>query len=291
VDAVLAWLDQDDGRPFFLFVLAIDPHDPYRPPAPYDRMYDADYAGTFDGKLEAPKSAAFAARMTPRDRQYMRALYDGEVSFTDEQFGRLLRELDRRGLARETALVLTSDHGEEFFDHGGWGHGVTLFEEMVHVPLVVRPPGGGPARVAEELVELRDLFALVLSWAGLDADPKLGVRDPAPCLVGRCRTREHAVAVLDLDGYFTETIQDARYKLRWYPRRQSLVLHDLEADPRELGDAARERPDVVADFGRRLDALRRDAERLAPPPPPDAPVTHHMDPQVERALRALGYLH
>jgi arylsulfatase A-like enzyme len=135
-------------EPFFLYAHTRDPHQPYDPPAAW-RRFSAD-----------------AARARPVD------LYDDEIRFNDHYFGELVERLEERGLYRDSMLVLTSDHGEEFGERGGSGHGFTLFEEVVRVPLVVKYPGNAGAGTSVEApVSLLDVLPTVLATAGLPVPP------------------------------------------------------------------------------------------------------------------------
>ncbi|MFO0696624.1 MAG: sulfatase-like hydrolase/transferase [Polyangiales bacterium] len=122
---VLRWLDRaPENAPFFLFAAYMDPHDPY---------FEHPYRGP---------GYARATHQEPRpdEADHLRRLYDGEITYWDEQFGRLVAELKRRGLYDQLTIVVTADHGEEFMDHGGFWHGTTLYDEQVRVPLLVKLP-------------------------------------------------------------------------------------------------------------------------------------------------------
>ena len=147
VDAALRFLDAHRGLPSFLFVHAFDPHFPYQPPPPFDHLFEP---------------------ATPGERDQVIALYDGEIAYGDREFGRFVRELKARGLYDRALVVFTSDHGEEFLDHGDWRHGTSLFDELVRVPLVVRFPGGSHAgRRVDRQVQLLDVLPTVLEAVSL----------------------------------------------------------------------------------------------------------------------------
>jgi arylsulfatase A-like enzyme/uncharacterized membrane protein YbhN (UPF0104 family) len=126
--ALLGWLDgqssSGEKRPFFLFVGYMDPHDPY---------YEHPYNGV-------GYSRAAHVKPDPSEADKLRKLYDGEITFWDEHFGKLVAELKRRNLYQDLTIVITADHGEEFMDHGGFWHGTTLYDEQLHVPLFVKLP-------------------------------------------------------------------------------------------------------------------------------------------------------
>lgn len=135
MDRALAWLGQEDPRPFFLWVHLYDAHAPYEPPSPQ------------------------------RERHPGRP-YDGEIATVDEQIGRLLQELDRRGLSGSTAVAVAGDHGEGLGEHGELTHGLLLYEPTLHVPLIVRAPGLAAGKVMETPVSLVDLGPTLAGLAG-----------------------------------------------------------------------------------------------------------------------------
>jgi arylsulfatase A-like enzyme len=138
--------------PFFGFVAYMDPHDPY---------YTHPYDGT-------GYSRAAHLRPEPREAEHLIQLYDGEITYWDEHFGALIRHLRERGLYDDMTIVVTSDHGEEFADHGGFWHGTTLYDEVLHVPLLIKlPQNRGHGRVQKPWVQSIDLMPSLLGWAGL----------------------------------------------------------------------------------------------------------------------------
>lgn len=124
--------------PFFLFLFFFDPHYDYLPPTPFDEAFtNPDYSGAHDGRgITRLRSTA----MGTSDKEHLMALYDGEIAHTDSQIGVLLQALREHGLFENTVIVATSDHGEEFWDHGRMTHGHTLYEELVRVPLIMHLP-------------------------------------------------------------------------------------------------------------------------------------------------------
>lgn len=151
---VFSWLERAPDAPFFLFVAYMDPHDPY-----FEHPYDGPGYSRAGNQSPRPEEA-------PRLRQ----LYDGEITYWDEHFGRLVEDLKRRGMYDEMTIVVTSDHGEEFMDHGGYWHGTTLYDEQVRVPLFVKLPhnqrGGS---VVRHWVQSIDLMPTLLRLNGAEA--------------------------------------------------------------------------------------------------------------------------
>jgi hypothetical protein len=182
VDRAIGWLEQrqEEPDPFFLFVHLFDVHDPYTPPAPYDTLFDADYEGEIDGRRVTSPDSPVRGDMPARDLEHLVALYDGEIAWVDSQVGRLIERLDQLGLTQETLVIVTSDHGEEFFEHGHKTHRRQLYMESVHVPMILRWPGRLPAgtRVSEP-VGLVDLAPTILAAAGQRSQAGSG-RDLVP---------------------------------------------------------------------------------------------------------------
>jgi arylsulfatase A-like enzyme len=173
------WIEKNrDGR-FFVYIQTIDPHVPYDPPAKFLEMYDPEpYNGQvqnrrthlmLDDAKKNPKKYAF----TKRDKERIEALHDGEISYHDEYFGKFLAKLRELGVDENTIIVVTSDHGEEFQEHGSWGHGHSVYQELLGVPLLFRWPGVIPAntRVAP-VVSTLDIGPTVLEATGVPIPEK-----------------------------------------------------------------------------------------------------------------------
>ncbi|MAT24188.1 MAG: hypothetical protein CMN29_04340 [Sandaracinus sp.] len=301
---VLAWLDaRPEEKPFFLYVHTIDPHVPYRPPRDFLAMYgDPDYRGPVDFRRDATlleNVKLGRVRLGEGDRAHLEALYDGEISYHDRHFQAILDGLDRRGLAEDTAVILTSDHGEEFWDHGSVGHGHSVWEELLHVPLLVRLPGR-PAKRITSPVGLVDVMPTLLDALGVEAPDGLSGRS----FLGELDGADVAEPRVTVSGFMEHwrTIVVGRWKLVQRPRRAP-QLYDLVRDPDEERDVAEARPRTVA-FLRGLLGLRlaetggwdEDAQDAAQDAPRRRPARRHraeqteIDDETAAQLRALGYL-
>ena len=164
------WLDEGPQEPFFLFVHYNDPHWPYDPLPPFDEGFDW-YTGelTPEGTtMVVEHGGKGIAGLTEQDMDYLRALYDAEIAYADQNVGVLLEAVE--GVStRDTLVVFTSDHGEEFGDHGNTSHGYTLYQESIHVPLIVHGSGHS-GLVVEDLVRSLDVGATVLDLVGVGAE-------------------------------------------------------------------------------------------------------------------------
>ena len=130
-----------EQAPWFLFLWVLDPHDPYFPPDGYDRWRDPGYDGKIDGSSESIRRVRGEA-----DVQRLIDLYDGEIAYTDAQFGLLVDELKAMGLYDDTLIVVVGDHGEAFGDHGDFVHGHLAYDEIMHVPMIMKFPSEPPSR-------------------------------------------------------------------------------------------------------------------------------------------------
>ncbi len=179
--ATLEELDRLRGtaEPWFLFAHYFDPHYDYVPPPPWDTRFDPDYRGTITAedflanpRISIPDPATpdgFLRRVADRDLEHLMALYEGEIAWVDAHVGELVRRLDALDLARTTLVIVVSDHGDEFFEHGGLGHHRTLYEEVVRIPMILRLPRVLPAgATVRGPVALSDVVPTVLDVLGIE---------------------------------------------------------------------------------------------------------------------------
>jgi arylsulfatase A-like enzyme len=161
---------QSDAKPFFLYVGTIDPHVSWRGRQPWLKEYHPEpYKGPYEKNVfgkDVEKMAAGARPTTPADRKRIIAIYDSTVSYNDQQLGRVLQALKDKGLRDDTMVVVTADHGEELWDYGKVGHGCSVKQELVAVPLIIHyPPLFGHARVREG-VDVLSAMATILDAIG-----------------------------------------------------------------------------------------------------------------------------
>ncbi len=283
---VREWLAEPDSRPLFLFLHFFDVHYDYAPPVGYAERFDSDYAGTTDFS-HTMGNDAIGPRMSARDLQHWIALYDGEIRYTDEHLGQVFAALRGAGRFDGSAIALTSDHGDEFFEHGSKGHRQSLFDEVLRVPLLLKLPGGLAAgRVLHEQVRLIDLLPTLASVAGLPPAPVQG-RDLLPLLAGEPWAPSAALAEL--------VHREGRWLALRFPEKKLLVhehggerLHDLHSDPSEQSPSAGDRDQPR--LRERLDSAVRESERLRRERGLDALRLGALAPELEQRLQALGYL-
>jgi arylsulfatase A-like enzyme len=168
--AFLAWLGRRrTDRPFFAFLNYFDAHEPYIPPAKYVGRFGIRPTSSRDYRLLVDFVGLPKAPNLTRDILMARDCYDDCIAYLDHQLGQLLVALDGRGLLDNTVVIITSDHGEAFGDHGTTGHSYGIFLDEIGVPLVILAPGAPAGRVVKGPVTLRDLPATVVDLLGLSA--------------------------------------------------------------------------------------------------------------------------
>ncbi len=256
IDAAIAALEEGGGDRFF-FVHLLEPHGPYRPNATWrTRFVDPEYRGRFDrgvprgnfGRLVRDQLDMYDA-----DRQALQDLYAALLGWGDEQLGRLFDAA--RASGDEVLFVVTSDHGEEFWEHERFEHGHSLYDELLHVPLVTWRTGGSPATIPQG-VSLEQVAGTVLDFAGLPADlPRLPevAGDGTPLhATGTLYGFERRAVVRDGWKYVHthRGIGGGHVRIRRPVVRQELF--DLAADPGEATSLVEQRPERAADLHREL---------------------------------------
>ncbi len=165
------WLDENSGSDFFLWVHYYDPHLPYTPPEkhlPADRKGSAALGNRFSLGLQSIRAGYIS--LSEEERKWVRALYDSEVRYVDENVGLLLDHLIGLGIYDESLIVLTSDHGEEFWEHDGFEHGHSLYNELLSVPLIVKLPSSSAGARVKEKVSLEQVMPTVLDLCRIEYD-------------------------------------------------------------------------------------------------------------------------
>lgn len=248
VEQVRSWLEQNTRRPFFLFVQLCDTDFDYIPPAPYDTMFDADYAGDLSGR-DFMTDPRVNKDMPKRDLEHLLALYDGEIAWTDEHFGKILDVLASQELLDSSIVVLTSACGTGFFEHGLKGYRNSLYDELIRIPLIMRYPAKIPAgeRVTRQ-VRTIDVLPTLVDLLGMPSPGLMG-QSLAPLLAGGKTEHgdEPAVSELLTLGQQLQSFRMADRKTLWNLALDAGIVYDLQADPGELAPLqSRDSPTVEA---------------------------------------------
>jgi arylsulfatase A-like enzyme len=300
VNKTLRAIKQRRGENWFGFLHIWDVHYDYIPPAPYDKKFaDPDYDGNFR-MLKWEKNKKFRVGMDPDDFAFVISQYDGEIAWVDSQLGRLFDRLKEMGLYENTAIIVTADHGEEFLDHGQKGHGHSLFDELVRVPMIIKAPNVPVGRVVDCPAGLVDLFMTIAGWSKA---PHVAYKGPGKDLTAMiagdaCNTDRPLFAetkmsnidklnaykrgyemMVEIDGYkyhnrVTKPLRELLFNIHEDPLEQKSLL-DQEPKRREDMQEAMRRHSQINDKMRRS---KRMSNRTK------------LDKKTRHQLKELGYI-
>lgn len=330
VDRLLPWLDAHRDVPFFVFLHVSDPHDPYKPHPPYDALW-ADPARAAEHERNAREARKFisdpllrAFGMPSRAElvkakidpdafiENDRGWYDGSIRAMDVEIGRLVERLRSLGLDRKTLLVFTSDHGEEFHEHGRSFHGQSVYGEQNNMPLILWGAGAVRAGLTvDETVQTVDLMPTLLEMseipipAGIQGHSLVPLLTPGSGERGTARASasdsrpavSEKAETKDAGGppprdTASETIVVGKWKLIHNTKRPDgkpeFELYDHAGDPLDAHDVAAAHPDEVARLSRMLQGWRKmaTAGRLKP----DTEAARSLSKEELERLRSLGYI-
>lgn len=300
-DVAISFLDGVADDRFFMFVHYFDPHWYFNHHPDFDQT--AGYTGDLLPGMEIGALRAMRGDLTDDDIGYLAGLYREEIAYTDHHIARLLDHLDARGLTDDTVVIVTADHGEEFMQHGWIGHTATLYDELVHVPLIVHAPGRIAPRVVDTPVSIMDIGPTILEllgvvpddadWDGVSLAPVLTAGQPAPTRPllaevsyispsgwpsgDRGTKRYYKTAIIDGDLKLVHDFADGRWEV--YDRAADpLEQHNLWNPEQNERRALLDRLHVweVDHTGSWTEELREELD---------------IDPDAVKRLRALGYVH
>jgi arylsulfatase A-like enzyme len=308
-DRAARWLEAHGANQrFFLFLQTYEVHIPYLPRdaealAVAKRLTPGvDRFFTRDLQLRAMLDHNRGKHLLDEDElAHLHALHASEVHYLDRVLGLLLDRLTQFGLDRDTLLVVTSDHGDQFGEHGKLSHGESLHNRVHHVPLGFRWPARVTPGTSDSPVQLVDVMPTLFDLVGIPGIPDLDGRSLAPVVLGEAPV-DPRPAISELRSAPGEcerlgvpspcrlgrySVQDHRFKLEVSERPQAQALYDLDADPLEQRDVADQHPDVLAELQAALAGYRSQMGSTTPEPRPDPAI---LDDTLRRQLESLGYL-
>lgn len=295
IETSIQWVRENKGNKFFLFLHGYDVHGPYTPPAGYNIF--REYNGTIN-----TSSCFIGERTKPENKEYaefMVAQYDGEIRYVDHLLGGFFKFLEDENLFDSTIVIVTSDHGEEFFEHGGCNHIHSVYEELIKVPLIIRTPNVGIRRIRTQVPASTGILPTVLDL--IDVPNDLGDENNLmrffrednfsfKRIISETGRNIHVNSTTN-KREFLRSIRTDKWKLIW---RQETVyvgtlefnktgfeLYDLENDPEELRNVVGDYPDVFQKLrGGVFSAGSNDVYNEKA----------DLDEETLEQLRALGYL-
>ena len=304
VQWVDAWLTEGPPQPFFLYLQPMNVHGPYKvPKEERSALLGRPPSRQFRYFREPMRSIMRKGQLDLReqvDSAYLESLvdqYDTAVRYTTDQVARIFALLSSKGLFDNTLIILTADHGEELFDHGGFNHGTSMHRELLHVPLYVKMPGQREASQISAPVNLLDLFPTILDVAELRPQHRVDGRSLLPVLddtssaagldgrsrVYQCRWRNHFVGSAISSEDFKLVKIDSNYERTSSGWR----LYDVRSDPGETTNLAESRAEVLERLREKMDRAISQYGENAGPKPEDR---RHLFARDRERLRALGYV-
>jgi arylsulfatase A-like enzyme len=291
----IEWLRAHAEESFLLFVHTYDTHTPYAPKPPFDAMFMDGVPEPTAGfspdtetmeKIRLSKYTDTLLTLPPNDIAYAIALYDGEIRFVDTWFGELWSVIRELGLDRRATVVVLSDHGEEFQEHGSVLH-EKLYATVTRIPFMIRLPGGRLARPVSEVVESIDLMPTLLELAGSPVPGGVQGSSLLPLILGQ---EENGLHVAFSESPFfgrNRAVTLGRHHLILTGNNSSAELYDLVADPLEQHDLAGERPPELEVM---IGLQQGWEERVADSTYASSGEAAPLDPETLEQLRRLGYI-
>lgn len=255
VDDALEYVRSFERAPFFLFFHTYETHAGYTPREPYLSLYEPEpYLGQVEGHLEELLLInREGLTLSDAETRHLKALYDSEIAYTDFFMGRLLSSLDESDLLENTLVILLSDHGEEFNDHGGFEHGRNLYDELLRIPLIFSQPGTIPPGIVSAFpAAMVDVLPTILDLLGLECPAGLSGRSLSAILTGEVGVDSaigpvvSAAVTNPLYGDRKYALSDGRTKVILHPESGREEYLDLWADPGECGEPIRQPVDAEA---------------------------------------------
>lgn len=271
-ERAFTWLGKVKDAPFFLYLHYMDPHDPY---------FAHPYNGEAVARVSEPNPPAEWA-------ERMRELYDQDISYFDDKFGEFLKFLKDNKIYDNTLIIFTSDHGEEFYDHGGWWHGTALFDEQIHIPLIIKlSRSKKKGTIDTRLVRSLDIAPTIIDTACGTIPKSMQGKG----LMTEKDTKERIVfSEEDHENNVIKSLRSNRWKLiltqEGSPRMHSPIqLFDIKNDPGEKKNVAINYPGILKDLQNRIDnityRIRIDAYKAE---------EGVIDQATQERLKALGYV-
>jgi arylsulfatase A-like enzyme len=273
---ITSWISQHKSDPFFIYAHYMGGHAPYNPPSPYNKIFDPEFPDSpvishpeINGVIYPFRQAN---AMAPANMRNMIAQYDGEIFYHDLSIGYLVAFLKNADLENKTIVVITADHGEEFYEHKNWGHGFSVFDESIHVPLIFRGPGIISGKRITSLAAHIDILPTLVAQCGIQQDLKLPYKidgtDLSPALFskGYENTRKYILSEFryletSVSGFRTE--EHKAIKMVLGNERRNLFF-DLNSDPFEKKDIYNEKSSAQGKLFSIIDSFTTGAERLQP---------------------------
>ena len=260
----LDWLNKNKGKKFFVFLHGYDAHGQFKTKPDYKGMFtNTDYTGRYRG---TPAEEAFlreeqltkGINLTPQDVAFWKSLYDSKIRDGDDRFAKFWEEIKKMGLDKNTIIVILSDHGEEYYQHEGIDHGHTLYDELVHVPFVIKIPGmPGGEKISNQVSSL-DVAPTLLSLLGINPDKKYLTQMKGTSLFPLIKEQSQTGRDVFLETDYRDfthirgirTHDGWKYIITMQTGKEE--LYDLKNDPNEITNVIQKYPEIASKLAGRV---------------------------------------
>lgn len=296
IDLAMKWLGEtrDKKKPFFMVLHFFDPHLAYNPPNDFMMSFIYGYQGKMTPPFnpsndELNKLQAGTLTPSPEDRNFITGLYNGELAFVDYTVGRFFDFLKLNNLYDTSMIIVTSDHGEELWDHESFEHGHSMYQELLAVPLIIRfPAAENKGMKVTTRVSLVDIMPSVLAFLNLDA-PGQGSGKSFISMPGAAikPANRPIIAELNRVGDPLQAMYRDKYKLVLNTATGKIMVYNLEADPQEKNNLFGQPEKYPAEI---VDQIRGVAAMIEKLRAENKPIPAKIDPETIKKLKALNYL-
>ena len=289
-EKAVSFLESHKQENFFLFLHYFDPHYDYVLHEDYD--YFPDYEGPlFSRQPLIREIRKIASSLSPDDIAYLQALYDSEVNFTDKHLGILFAKLKELGLYDDALIIFTSDHGEEFCERGDYwiGHSTKLYQELIHVPLIIKLPGNSSQKTVEDYVGLIDLMPTLVDSLGLKIDVKYEFEGEIINLIEGKRSENPEIISQTFNNASLLSVIEGGLKLILNTTDNSSEFYNLDGDPEERAMVEGERGEAGVRLKTALQKWQKNAEQKRNRFKLEIKNPDFTPEQLE-ALKSLGYI-
>jgi arylsulfatase A-like enzyme len=289
VNDAMRWLLEHGNKPFFMTVHFFDPHLAYDPPLqyafPYIQGYEGDLKSPYNPDLKAVRQGKVSS--SDEDKRFIKGLYDAEVAATDAELGRFITFLKEKGIYDQALIVLTADHGEEFWEHGGFEHGHSLHREVLEVPLIIKFPGVDHAgQSVDQFVSLMDIMPTVAEFMGWPLPFSMDGASLYP-RGGKLYVAPHIIVAENMQyGPPQQCFYADKFKLIVNRDTAGITVYDLSKDINEKDDVfgKDKLPESVKN---QVEHIASDIDNLIKNQKPQAAT---LDQETIKKLKSLGYL-
>jgi arylsulfatase A-like enzyme len=284
-DKAIQWLDKMKGNPFFLFVHYMDTHHPYAPPQKYEELFRSS-ADRTEAQALFQKTKRFLEdpdkkTLSSDELKRLIDLYDASIRYVDEEIGRIIEEVESIQADRETIVIVSADHGDEFMEHGKLYHNNLLTEELIRVPLIMWSSHKRfERRRVDSLVRHIDVMPTVADWAGVEAPPEVAGVTLTPLIKGE----EEFDLELIAEGAESTCLIYRNWKILHVDSTDSYYLYDLSVDSSARKNVSENYPEEYNLLKAKLREYMDRAEQA------EAEQQKKMSPEMIEQLKALGYM-